>query len=274
MKPILRYLFAALLTFVTLAFTFLHEVHAQSISETNVPASIYGDFGGAFVLYDQNADHFTEYHPKECERVLSPASTFKIPNSLIGLESGVIKDEHYVIPWDSVTRDFPAWNRDHDLASAIANSVVWYYQELARRVGEDRMRKYVQAIGYGNNDISGGIDRFWLGSTLKISALQQVAFLRRLHDETLPFSHKSMEIVKRILVLEQTDSTVLRGKTGFAIQQDGTVVGWLVGYVEKRGNVYYFACNFTSENEKRDGNAIFARKKDMAIEVLRKLGVL
>ena len=274
MKLIHRVLFAVPLAGMTLASVFPGDLRGQSVCETNLPAGIYGTFGGAVVIYDRNADHYTEYHPKECERRLSPASTFKIPNSLIGLESGVIRDEHYVIPWDSVNRDFPAWNRDHDLASAIANSVVWYYQELARRVGENRMLAYIQEINYGNNDVSGGIDRFWLGSTLKISAREQVAFLRRLHDETLPFSRRSMEIVKKILILERTDSTVLRGKTGFADQPDGTVVGWFVGYVEKRDKVYYFACNFTSDNAERDGNTIFARKKDMAIEVLRKLGIL
>jgi beta-lactamase class D len=250
------------------------RTYTQTRIETTVPAEIYGPFGGAFVLYDSKAKLYTEYHPEVCEQQFSPASTFKIPHSLIGLETGVIPDEHSVIPWDSVRRGVPSWNRDHDLASAIANSVVWYYQELARRIGPERMKRYVELIGYGNKDISGGIDHFWLGSSLKISARQQVEFLRRLHDGTLPFSSRSMEIVKRILVLDRTDSTVLRGKTGLALQQDGTVLGWFVGYVEKRDNVYYFALNMTSNNAERDQETIFARKEDAALAILRKLGVL
>ena len=246
----------------------------QKFSETALPGECFRGFAGAFVLYDMNADAYAEYHPAACKVRLSPASTFKIPNSLIGLETGVIRDEHFVIPWDSVARSFPSWNRDHDLSSAIANSVVWYYQELARRVGEKRMREAVAAIGYGNGDISGGIDHFWLGSTLKISAEEQVGFLRRLYSGDLPFSTRSMEIVKKILILEKNDSLTLRGKTGCATQEDGTVVGWFVGYVEKGKNVYFFASNITSNNAQRDGDIIFNARKEVALAVLRKLGIL
>jgi beta-lactamase class D len=252
----------------------VHPSFAQRTAETTLPLKHYHGFGGGFVLYDRNADRYTVFRPNECTRRLTPASTFKILNSLIGLESGVIPDEHYVIRWDSVHRDVESWNRDHDLASAIANSVVWYYQELARRVGRARMTAYIDTTGYGNNDASGPIDRFWLESTLLISAQEQVAFLRRLYDGTLPFSKRSIDIVKKILVLERTDTHVLRGKTGFAEDRSGVAVGWFVGYVEKPGNVYFFALNMTSRNMERDGAAIFRERKTAALAILHDLGVL
>ena len=252
----------------------LAPASAQTRRTTTLPAKHYHGFGGGFMLFDRNADRFTVFRPEECRRRLSPASTFKILNSLIGLESGVIRDEHFVIPWDSVRRNVESWNRDHDLASAVANSVVPYYQELARRVGRARMSAYIDSTKYGNNDASGPIDRFWLGGTLLISAEEQMGFLRRLYDGNLPFSSRSMDIVKEILILERTGTYVLRGKTGFAEDRSGVAVGWFVGYVERSGDVYFFAFNMTSPRAKRDGGRIFAERKSSAIAILRDLGVL
>lgn len=247
---------------------------AQTSRQTDVPSKYLKGLNGAFVVFDRKANEYIRYNPQQCGRRYSPASTFKIPNSLIGLETGVIKDEHFVIPWDSVQRNRSELNRDHDLASAIANSVVWYYQELARRVGMDRMNSYIKKIGYGNNDISGGIDKFWLGNTLTISANEQVEFLRRLHTGTLPFSPRSIAIVQNILVLERTDSYVLRGKTGFADGPDSTWVGWFVGYVEKGDNVSFFAFNITTTHPEQDGARIRDERKSMALAILRDLGFL
>lgn len=236
-------------------------------------SSYFHGLNGAFVLYDQGANSWMRFDPERCRTRYSPASTFKIPNSLIGLETGVIPDQHYVIPWDSVHRDIGSWNRDHDLQSAIANSVVWYYQELARRVGEKRMKEYVEKIGYGNMDISGGIDRFWLGSTIEISADEQVDFLRRLYANALPFSARSMDIVREILVLEKTDRHTLRGKTGFAEFDGNHAVSWFVGYVETPRNCWFFACNIITDDAKRDSPMIFKERKEIALRILRDLGL-
>jgi beta-lactamase class D len=259
---------ALLLTF------FAGSAAAQVQRETDVPATYFGRLTGAFVLFDLRHDTLTRYNPVECRTRYSPASTFKILNSLIGLETGVIPDEHFVIPWDGVERWNPAWNRDHDLASAIANSVVWYYQELARRVGIDSMQKYVAAAGYGNQDISGGISHFWLGSSLLISADEQVLFLRKLVEGTLPFSRRSLDIVRRITIVEKTPEYTLHGKTGLATPRDSSVVGWYVGWVERGPDLYLFALNLTSRDYGRDGDAIWAHRQEYAIAILRDLGVL
>ncbi len=237
-------------------------------------SSYFHGLNGAFVLYDQNANSWLRYNPERCRTRYSPASTFKIPNSLIGLETGVIPDQHYVIPWDSVHRNFEAWNRDHDLQSAIASSVVWYYQELARRVGEQRMKAFVEKIGYGNMDISGGIDEFWLGRTLEISADEQVDFLRRLRANALPFSVRSLDIVKEILVLEKTERYTLRGKTGFTDFDGNHAVGWFVGYIETPQNCRFFACNIVSDNAERDSDVIMKERKEITLKILRGLGLM
>jgi len=247
---------------------------SQDAKETKIPEKYLEDLTAAFLMFDKKASEYTVYNPLECEKRYSPASTFEILNALIGLETGVIRDEHFVIPWDSIPRSNPAWNRDHDLASAMASSAVWYFQELARRVGPQRMRMNVLMSEYGNMNISGGIEKFWLGSTLAISAKEQVAFLRDFEGGGLLYSPRSIEIVKSITTLERTDEYILRGKTGFATSRSGTVVGWFVGYVEKRDNIYFFAFNLMSRNPSRDADRIFVKRKSAALSILKDLGVL
>jgi len=254
--------------------SFLSSASSQPKETVKDLSSYYHGLNGAFVLYDQGANSWMRYNPERCRTRYSPASTFKIPNSLIGLETGVIPDQHYVIPWDSVHRWVDEWNRDHDLQSAIKYSVVWYYQELARRVGEKRMREFIEKTGYGNMDISGGIDHFWLGSTIEISADEQVDFLRRLYANALPFSVRSMDIVRDILVLEKTDRYTLRGKTGFTDFGNNQVVGWFVGYIETPQNRWFFASNILSNDAKKDSETIMKERKEIALKILKGLGLL
>ncbi len=205
------------------------------------------DVDGSFVLYDPQADKYVFYNKSQFEQTFSPASTFKICNSLIGLETGVIKDENFVIPWDSVVRQNPNWNTDQDLKTAFKNSTVWYYQELARRVGGQQMKYWLDKVHYGNADTSGGIDRFWLSGGLRISPQQQIDFLKNLHDNQLPFSKRSMDMVKNIMITKDTLGFVVRAKTGWSAQ-DNIDIGWYVGYLENKDKVYYFANCIQSEN--------------------------
>ncbi|MHC1781454.1 MAG: class D beta-lactamase [Anaerolineaceae bacterium] len=227
---------------------------------------------GALVLYDLKYNRYIRYNPDRCAQGFIPASTFKIMNSLIGLETGVIPDESYLIKWNGTPNEVPTWNQDHTLKSAIKNSVVWYYQELARRVGKDKMQQYVDTVGYGNKDISGKIDTFWLEGGLRISADEQVEFLKRLYQNELPFSSRSMKIVKEIIVLEKTETYQLSGKTGSGVRMNTPFIGWFVGFLETKGNVYFFAVNYESTNPDGFANGDTARK--MSVEVLRGLGLL
>ncbi len=226
---------------------------------------------GAFVLYDLKADHYIRHNPGRCAERFLPASTFKILNSLIGLETNIIPDENYVIPWDGTDYHVPAWHQDHTLQTAIRNSVVWYYQELARRVGEEQMRAWVKAADYGNADISGNLDSFWLDGALRISPDEQVEFLKRLYLNELPFSQRSMDSVKEVIVLEETDTYKLSGKTGSAIWVE-IYQGWFVGYLEMDDNVYFFATNFESDDSNGFANGENAKK--ISLEILQELGLL
>lgn len=204
---------------------------------------------GAFVLYDLKRGRYVRHDEARCRERFSPFSTFKIANSLIGLDSGVISDADFLIKWDEKkypahdrdTLPFSAWWQDQTLRTAFKRSVVWYYRELALKVGEKRMKEYVNRLDYGNEDASGPLNGFWLNSSLKISADEQVDFLRRLHSEELPVSKRSMAIVKEIMTLEETPDYKLSGKTGGGPLGENRYLGWFVGYVETRDNTYFFA---------------------------------
>ncbi|MBC7921444.1 MAG: class D beta-lactamase [Ferruginibacter sp.] len=226
---------------------------------------------GCFVLYDLKKDQYVQYNPQRCQTRFIPASTFKIPNTLIGLETGVVTGKDFALKWDGVHRRVPDWNQDLDLQTAFRVSAFWFYQEIARRVGPTRMRQYVTKLGYGNGDIGGGIDQFWLTGKLAISPEEQVAFLSRLYHNQLPFSPRSVDLVKEMMILEDTLGHTLRGKTGWADWPDKNI-GWMVGYLEQNGNVYFFATNVES-GPVAPTTFVTARRR-ITEKILRALGLV
>ncbi len=226
---------------------------AITIDAQNNPAEIqklFNDHDGAFVLFDNSGGKYFRVNEKRCAEKTLPASTFKIPNSVIGLESGVIPDENFIIKWDGVDRGIKEWNADNSLATAIKYSVVPYYQELARRVGREKMQKFLDEFNYGNKIIGERIDTFWLDNSLKISPDEQIEFLKKFYFYKLPVSKRSIDIVKKIMTEENYPHAVLKYKTGGGRKEDGTWLGWLVGFIEKenivdanKNDVYFFALN-------------------------------
>ncbi len=226
---------------------------------------------GAFVLFDRKRKTWTFVNLAKTSQRYIPASTFKIPNTLIGLDTGVISDEHFSLKWDGKKRPFEPWNRDQDLVSAMKNSVVWFYQEVARRIGEKEMQSHVNAFDYGNRDISGGIDLFWLRGGLRISPLEQVLFLRKWYAEKPPIRTEHVQLLKKLILLEESPGSILRGKTGLGFQ-DGKIVGWLVGTVEKGEDCYFYATLVLGDE--KDMDLIFPMRMALTKELLQRYGVL
>lgn len=227
---------------------------------------------GTFVLHAVHDDTELVHNPARAEQEFLPASTFKIPNSLIALETGVVKDPDEVWKYDGATTGPPHTRKDQSLRTAIAESAVWMYQEIARRIGAERMQDWIDRIGYGNRNIGGGLDRFWLSGDIRITARQQIDFLRRLYKEDLPFSPRTIAVVKDILIHEKTDAYVLRGKTGLAghNNQGGRgELGWFVGWLERRDRAWIFVLNL----DWKEGMP-FGRRKETAIEILRGLDLM
>jgi beta-lactamase class D len=183
-----------------------------------------------------------------------PASTFKIPNSLVILETGVVTDaENAVLPWDGETRWVGAWNQDQTFAEAFSRSTVWAYQHWAREVGHADMAGHAAALDYGNGDVGGPdeIDSFWLEGPLKISAREQIGFLARLHARELPFGEEVMETVISMMQTGAGEGWTLRGKTGWRFDGDPDI-GWHVGWLEQGGEVYLFALNIDMPGPDRE----------------------
>lgn len=174
-----------------------------------------------------------------------PASTFKIPNSLIALETGVVADpDKDVFKWNGVKRDIEAWNKDHTLRSAIAASAVPVYQEIARRIGPERMQSFLNQFEYGNRNIGGGIDQFWLTGDLRIDPIQQIDFVDRLRRGALPISKRSQDLVRDILPVTKVGDATIRAKTGLLGAEIGKPsLGWVVGWAEKGNEQTVFAMN-------------------------------
>jgi beta-lactamase class D len=199
-------------------------------------AEITAPYTACMVIHDArkpDGEAYTRYNAEMAAEPASPCSTFKIPNTLIGLELGVLEGPDFTIPWDGVERALPAWNSDQTLAQAFRNSTVWYYQEVARRIGPQHMREWLDKLDYGNRDTSGGIDRFWLESTLRISADQQVEFLRKLSLGQFPFSPATLDKARPVMLQERRDGVELYGKTGSGGDMNAGrwELGWYVGAV-------------------------------------------
>jgi beta-lactamase class D len=231
---------------------------------------VQGDFGrvfaeadaaGTFVVLDVARNRIVVFDPARAETGFLPASTFKIPNALIALETGVAADaDRTRFPWDQVVRDIDAWNRDHTLRSAFKASAVPVYQDIARKIGPERMQDYVGKFDYGNRDVSGAIDTFWLDGKLRISAMQQIVFLHKLYRRELPLSARSQQIVRDIMFLEEIEFGELRGKTGAVgittARGSKATMGWLVGWLERAGQPpLIFAMNI----DVREGKQLAAR---------------
>lgn len=180
------------------------------------------------------------YNETRTREQFLPASTFKILNTLIALQEGAIRDEQEILKWDGTDKGRPEWNRDQSMASAFPASCVWFYQELAWRVGDRKYRQYLRRLKYGNRKTGPDVTTFWLEGDLRISAVEQIAFLKKLVKEELPFSKDHMQVLKRIMTAEQTPLYSLKAKTG-STGRNG--IGWYVGYIETKGNTWVFALN-------------------------------
>ncbi len=206
--------------------------------------AVFRDAGvrGTFALYDVKRGRTTVVDLRRARQRLIPASTFKIPHSLIALETGVIADENEVIPYGGEPQPFPEWEQDMNLRDAVRASNVPVFQTLARRIGAERERRWVNRLHYGDHEIGTVVDRFWLDGPLEISAVEQTRFLSRLARQQLPASRRHQLTVRDILKTEEKDGYALFAKTGWGMSTDPGL-GWWVGWIERGGNLHTFALN-------------------------------
>ena len=206
-----------------------------------------------------------------------PASTFKIINLLIALETKVIANEHEIVAWpgdtDTVKYGYrPEIYHDMSVKEAFEVSAGWVFIELAKRIGKERYEHYLHLSEYGNQDLTQSDADFWNFGAFAISPINQVEFLRKLYAGKLPFSPENMAIVKKVMVTEFTDAYTIRSKTGWT-RENNINTGWWVGYIEKGNGVYFFATRLLQDrNQNREDFG--ACRKSITRSIFKDLKVL
>jgi beta-lactamase class D len=220
----------------------------------SVVSNAFAGRRGAFVVIDCSSEAVSDFRRDTSSEKLAPCSTFKIWNTLIGLESGLITSAGEAFyRWDGKTRAIPEWNQDLTLKKAFQASCVPAFQNLAREIGPKRMQSWLDRIGYGDRDLSAGIEVFWLPATgrktLLITPLAQAQLMSKLVSGKLPFAEQSRAVLKDAMTIRKTSRGSLYGKTGSSVDDAGKyVMGWFVGYVANNGKIYAFACTAKSDN--------------------------
>ncbi|CAN5780463.1 class D beta-lactamase [soil metagenome] len=207
---------------------------------------------GCFTMLNNADGKITVYNMAMDTSRFLPASTFKIVNSLIGLQTGAITDEKMVIKWDGIRRERPEWNKDMDMTEAFKVSCVPYYQEVARRIGKDTMKVWIDSLSYGNKDISGPIDSFWLNNHLKISPDEQLGLLKKLYFDQLPFRKSVQQSVRTVMLQEDNTAYKLSYKAGWGLDEQKNNIGWIVGWIEENRHVYFYSMMLRSPDPKID----------------------
>lgn len=251
------------------------------------PASAAGASNpqACFLLFEIGVGEVRRAPAEACRIRLSPASTFKIPHALAGVDSGVLAGPDHELTYDGRQHSFEAWRRNHTLASAMHHSVVWYFQTLAEQLGVQRESAYLERLEYGNRDVSSGLKIFWLGQSLEITPEEQLAFLVKLYSDELRVSRKSMDDVRQILIQPRDNVIDARGaqpflapwpkgvvvsaKTGRANDRTGRGIRWLMGHVKRADRSYVFVSCVVGTRDVEANAAI-----DLAAKALREQQVL
>lgn len=231
---------------------------------------------GCFALMDNGTGNFTVYNlPRYRDSAYLPASTFKIINSLIGLQTGKIVNDSMVIPWDGVKRRVEDWNKDLNMYQAFRVSAVPYYQEVARRIGKDTMQSWIDSLHYGSGKkdtafiIKTAVDTFWLDNTLKITPDENLGVVKKLYFNELPFFKLYQEKVKNAMLFENNANYRLAYKTGWGFTEKKHSLGWIVGWIEENKHPYFFVLNVESPDPDYDMSKV---RLKILKDILKQLG--
>ncbi|WP_373016926.1 class D beta-lactamase [Thiomicrorhabdus sp.] len=222
---------------------------AQNPVEDRGLSSLFTEQGlnGTIVLSSLKTQQTYVHNLQRADKHFTTASTFKIANTLIALEENVVTDQNTPFKWNGHHYEIGSWNQDQTLKSAFQVSCVWCYQIIAERVGMPTYRHYFKTMNYGKLK-DGLLDttRFWLDSSLTISANEQIDFLKQVYDRTFPFKDSSYDTLNAIMQVERTPDHTIYAKTGWATNAHPNI-GWYVGWVETKEDTWFFALNLDIE---------------------------
>ena len=222
---------------------------------------------GSILIYDTKEKIYYSNNFGWSNKGHLPASTFKIANSILALENNLVANDSTILKWDGKKKLYKSWEQDLIFRDAFHYSCVPCYQELARKLGEQKMNEYLSKLNYGNIIVdSTNIDNFWLEGESRISQFQQIDFLNRFYNSYLPISNRTKEIMERMMVIEENKDYKLSGKTGWSVTDD-IDNGWFVGYVVSKSDSYLFATNIEPKPP-LDVNRFIKIRKEITFEAL------
>lgn len=236
-----------------------------------------------FVLYDLKNEKYVDVHNENrCHERFPAASTFKVALGVMAFDSGVFKDENTpVFKWNNVPTPLENWNKDQTPTSWMRESVVWMSQEMTPKIGMEKIQQYLSDFEYGNQDMTAGLKYAWLTpapfikepmqNSLKISAFEEVKFLKRLWRGELKASKESQEMTQKIMTHDKSSrGSVLIGKTGSGFKDDNYDIrlGWFVGHLEKDQREYIVVVNFTDTKKVPAGTYGGREAKEIALNIL------
>lgn len=216
-------------------------LNGQDLNEYFIDNNIIGGIS----LYNLQNKSWLHSDKDYANKGTLPASTFKIINTIIALEEGIINNQQDIFKWDGKPKLFksieiPNWNKDNNLEMAFKNSTIWYYEEIARQINKRKYCQYLKKAKYSNRKIknSKGND-FWNYGTLKVSPIEQIELLIKLFHNQLPFNIKFQALTKELMIEEEHSEYTIRSKTGWSY--DKVDIGWYIGFIEIKNNVIFFA---------------------------------
>jgi bla regulator protein BlaR1 len=228
---------------------------------------------GCAIFYNNDKKEYHIYNEEECNKEVSPCSSFKIISTLIGLQKGVLTSAETKMNYNGTKYSIEEWNKDLNLKEAFQASCVWYFRSVIDKVGQEAMQEELNKIHYGNCDISewrGGninllpeLNGFWLESSLKISPKEQVEVLSNIFNDKTDFSNENIEIIKEIMLVDKNNHVSIYGKTG----SGGKHNAWFVGMIENGSEKYMFSVHLNDGK----GNEISGQKaKEIALKIINK----
>lgn len=245
------------------------QIHSDALQEILDSTMVKG----TILIYDVEQKSYYSNDFEWAKQGKLPASTFKITNSIIALETKVVANDSTLFQWNGEPRRLERWEQDLIFRDAFRFSCVPCYQDIARRIGEKRMNAYLKKLNYGHMVVdSSSIDMFWLVGESKISPLEQIDFLKRFYHTELPISKHTENIMKRLMVIDENEIYTLSGKTGWAIRH-GHHNGWFVGQVKTTEKEYFIATNIAPQ-EAFNMDLFPKVRMEISMKAFDKLGLL
>lgn len=211
---------------------------------------------GCFTLYNNANGEFYIYNLKRyADSTYLPSSTFNIVNGLIAIETGVVNNEKMNFIWDRNIRRFPNggdtakdWNKDQNFKEAFQNYAQPVFQNIALKIGPERMQYWLDSLKYGNKNIGKDITQFWLNNELLLSPDEQMGLIKKLYFNKLPFQKRTQTIIKNLFSEEKKGNLQINYTTGYGFTPTNNALGWVIGWIIESNHPYFFVLNIEGDH--------------------------